>query len=48
MAAADEATVRRLRWTNPLRDQVEAILIAHLEHHLDRPMKAARVLADLR
>jgi DNA repair protein RecO (recombination protein O) len=48
MAAADEATVKRLRWTDPLRDQVEAILIAHLEHHLDRPMKAARILADLR
>ena len=48
MAAADEVTVKRLRWTDPIRDQVEAILIAHLEHHLDRPMKAARVLAELR
>jgi DNA repair protein RecO (recombination protein O) len=48
MAAADEVTVKRLRWTDPIRDQVEAILVAHLEHHLDRPMKAARVLAELR
>lgn len=48
MAAADEATVSRLRWTTELRDQVETILITHLEHHLDRPMKAARVLAEIR
>ena len=48
MAAADEAMVSRLRWTAELRDQLETILIAHLEHHLDRPMKAARVLAEIR
>ena len=48
MAAADEATVVRLRWTADLRDQVETILVAHLEHHLDRPLKSARVLAEIR
>jgi len=48
MAVADEATVVRLRWTPALRDELEAILIAHLEHHLDRPMRAARVLAEAR
>ncbi len=48
MSVADEATVVRLRWTPTLRDELEAILIAHLEHHLDRPMRAARVLADVR
>jgi len=48
MAAADEATLTRLRWTSELRDQVETILVAHLEHHLDRPMKAAAVLAEIR
>lgn len=44
----DEATLRRLRWSNPLRDQVEAVLIAHLEHHLDRSINSAKVLAQVR
>lgn len=48
MAVADEETVTRLRWSAELRNEVEAILIAHLEHHLDRPMRAARVLAEVR
>ncbi|MHB1501513.1 MAG: DNA repair protein RecO [Candidatus Dormibacteria bacterium] len=48
MALADERTVLRLRWNAVLKDEVEAILIAHLEHHLDRPIKAARVLVELR
>ncbi len=48
MALADEDTVTRLRWSAELRNEVEAILIAHLEHHLDRPMRAARVLAEVR
>lgn len=47
MAVADEATVLRLRWQPSLRDEVQAILIAHLEHHLDRPIRAARVLVEL-
>ena len=40
--------LRRLRWSEPLRDEVESILLAHLEHHLDRPLKAARILAEFR
>ncbi|HEY6537921.1 MAG TPA: DNA repair protein RecO [Candidatus Dormibacteraeota bacterium] len=48
LEAGDLPTLRRLRWTELLRDQVESILLAHLEHHLDRPLKAARILADLR
>ena len=47
MAVADEATVLRLRWSPELRDELQTILIAHLEHHLDRPIKAARVLAEV-
>lgn len=48
MEADDQSTLRRLRWSDSLRDQVEAILLAHLEHHLDRPLKAARILAEFR
>ncbi|MHB1576683.1 MAG: DNA repair protein RecO [Candidatus Dormibacteria bacterium] len=47
MAVADESTVLRLRWSPQLRDELQAILIAHLEHHLDRPIKAARVLVEV-
>jgi DNA repair protein RecO (recombination protein O) len=48
MEAGDWSTLRRLRWSDLLRDQAEAILLAHLEHHLDRPLKAARILAEFR
>lgn len=48
MEAGDLATLRRLRWSDLLRDQVEAVLLAHLEHHLDKPMKATRILAEFR
>lgn len=48
MEAGDLPLLRRLRWSGSLRDEVESILLAHLEHHLDRPLKAARILADLR
>ncbi len=48
MAAGDLSLLRRLRWSEPLRDEVESILLAHLEHHLDRPLKAARILAEFR
>jgi DNA repair protein RecO (recombination protein O) len=48
MEAGDLATLRRLRWSDSLRDQVEAILLAHLEHHLDKPMKATRILVEFR
>ena len=48
MEAGDLATLRRLRWSDSLRDQVEAILLTHLEHHLDKPMKATRILAEFR
>jgi DNA repair protein RecO (recombination protein O) len=48
MESGDLPLLRRLRWSEPLRDEVESILLAHLEHHLDRPLKAARILADLR
>ncbi|MGA8426053.1 MAG: DNA repair protein RecO, partial [Candidatus Dormiibacterota bacterium] len=48
MEAGDLTTLRRLRWSDLLRDQVESILLAHLEHHLDKPMKASRILAEFR
>jgi DNA repair protein RecO (recombination protein O) len=48
MEAGDLVTLRRLRWSDVLRDQVESILLAHLEHHLDRPLKAARILGEVR
>jgi DNA repair protein RecO (recombination protein O) len=48
MEAGDLATLRRLRWSDLLRDQVEAILLSHLEHHLDKRMKATRILAEFR
>lgn len=48
MEADDQDTLRRLRWPEALRDQVESILLAHLVHHLDRPLKAARILAEFR
>ncbi|MGH7610402.1 MAG: DNA repair protein RecO [Candidatus Dormibacteria bacterium] len=48
LEGGDLDLARRLRWTAQLRDQAEDILLAHLEHHLDRPLRAARVLAELR
>lgn len=48
MEAGDLETLRRIRWSDSLRDEVESILLAHLEHHLDRPLKAARILAEFR
>lgn len=48
MEAGDLPLLRRLRWSEPLRDEVEAILLAHLEHHLDRPLKSARILTEFR
>jgi DNA repair protein RecO (recombination protein O) len=48
MEAGDLETLRRLRWSDLLRDQVESILLAHLEHHLDKSMKASRILAEFR
>jgi hypothetical protein len=48
MEAGDLEMLRRLRWSESLRDEVEAILLAHLEHHLDKPIKSARILAEFR
>lgn len=48
MEAGDWPLLRRLRWSDALRDQVESILLAHLEHHLDRPLKSARILWEFR
>ncbi|HUY55547.1 MAG TPA: DNA repair protein RecO [Candidatus Nanopelagicaceae bacterium] len=48
MEAGDLELLRRLRWSESLRDEVEAILLAHLEHHLDKPIKSARILAEFR
>ncbi len=47
MDVGDEGTLRRLRWTATLRDELESILLAHLEHHLDRRLRAARILHQL-
>ncbi len=44
----DLELVRRLRWTEAVRNELESILLAHLEHHLDKPLRAARVLTELR
>ena len=48
MAAGDVTLLRRLRWSERLRDEVESIVLIHLEHHLDRPLKSARILAEFR
>ncbi|MGH3422229.1 MAG: DNA repair protein RecO [Streptosporangiaceae bacterium] len=48
MEAGDLELLRRLRWTPAMRDEVEAVLLAHLEHHLDRPLKSARILFEFR
>ncbi|MGA7361968.1 MAG: DNA repair protein RecO [Candidatus Dormiibacterota bacterium] len=48
MEAGDLGLLRRLRWSESLRDEVETVLLAHLEHHLDKPIKSARILAELR
>ncbi|MGH7642732.1 MAG: DNA repair protein RecO [Candidatus Dormibacteria bacterium] len=48
MEAGDLPLLRRLRWPAALRDEVESILLAHLEHHLDRPLKSARILQEFR
>ena len=48
MARGDRATFDRLRWEARLRDELEEIVLSHLAHHLDRPLRAADLLRRLR
>ncbi|HUY96852.1 MAG TPA: DNA repair protein RecO [Verrucomicrobiae bacterium] len=48
MAAGDRELYDHVRWTAGLRDELEALLVAHLGHHLDRPLRAAALLRFLR
>ncbi len=47
LARGGGETARRLRWSPELLSEVERILVAHLEHRLDRRLRSAEVLAQL-
>lgn len=40
-------TARRLRWSPELLSEVEAIVVSHLEHRLDRRLRSVQVLEQL-
>ncbi len=48
MAAGERPLFDRVRWAPSLRDELETLLVAHLAHHLDRPLRAATLLRGLR
>ncbi|HVA21847.1 MAG TPA: DNA repair protein RecO [Candidatus Micrarchaeia archaeon] len=48
MTAGERDLFDRVRWTPSLRDELEALLLAHLAHHLDRPLRAVSLLSALR
>ena len=48
MAAGDISLYRRLRLEGVLLEEVEAVLEAQLEHHLDRRLKSLQFLRRLR
>jgi DNA repair protein RecO (recombination protein O) len=48
MAAGDIATYRRLKLDDALVQEVEDVLTAQLEHHLDRRLKSLQFLHDMR
>lgn len=47
LARGDAATIRRLRWGSGLQAEVEGIVLAHLQHQLDRRLRSASVLQQL-
>ena len=47
MAAGDLQTYRRLKLGGELMDEVEAVLLAQLEHHLDRRLKSVAFLREM-
>ena len=48
MASGDLQTYRRLKLEGELMDEVEGVLLAQLEHHLDRRLKSVQFLHDLK
>ena len=48
MASGDIETYRRLKLDSPLIDALEGVLVAQLEHHLDRRLKSLQFLHELR
>jgi DNA repair protein RecO (recombination protein O) len=48
MAAADEVLYRRLKLDERLLAEVELVLEAQLEHHLDRQLRSLRFLRHMR
>jgi DNA repair protein RecO (recombination protein O) len=48
MASGDLQTYRRLKLDPQLMDDVERVLTAQLEHHLDRRLKSLQFLHDMR
>jgi len=48
MASGDLQTYRRLKLDGKLMDEVERVLTAQLEHHLDRRLKSLQFLHDMR
>lgn len=48
MASGDLQTYRRLKLDGSLMDEVERVLLAQLEHHLDRRLKSVQFLHDMR
>ena len=48
MASGDIATYRRVKLDAPLIDAIESVVIAQLEHHLDRRLKSLQFLHQMR
>jgi DNA repair protein RecO (recombination protein O) len=48
MGAGDLTTYRRLKLDHALMEEVERVLTAQLEHHLDRRLKSLQFLHDMR
>ncbi len=48
MAAGDLQTYRRLKLDDALMEEIERVLTAQLEHHLDRRLKSLQFLHDMR
>jgi hypothetical protein len=48
MAAGDSELYDRIRLTNGLLEEIEDVLYAQLEYHLDRRLKSIEFLRELR
>ena len=48
MASGDIDTYRRLKLEGSLMGEIESVLVAHLEHHLDRRLKSLQFLHQMR